>query len=209
MWEQQLEVLADASAVELPGHGDEPRPPGPVTIETIARTVLERIPGRFSFVGVSIGGMVGQWLGVNAPERVERLVLACTGPKLGAREDYLDRAALVRREGVEPVVDGARDRWFTEQFRDDERALRILADLRLVDRGGYAACCEAVGNFDFRSDLHRLAVPTLVLFGRDDPVTTPEVRQALAAFDPVEIPGAHLANVESPREFNDRLRSFL
>ncbi|HZR95070.1 MAG TPA: alpha/beta fold hydrolase [Gaiellaceae bacterium] len=209
IWEQQLAAVDDALPIDLPGHGDAPLPAGRVTVERIARDVLARAPDRFAFVGVSIGGMVGQWLGANAPERLDKLVLACTGAKIGSREDYDARAELVRREGLEPVVAGARERWFTRTFRDDPRARLILEDLRHVDRRGYAACCDAVGDWDFRDDVRRIAVETLVIFGRDDPVTPAEVRDGLASFTTAEIPGAHLANVESAHAFNEQLRSFL
>ena len=192
MWDQQLAVFPDAIALDLPAR---------VTVEAIARDVLDAVPGRFSFCGLSLGGMVGMWLGAFAPERIDRLVLACTGPKLGTKADYDARAELVRREGMDVVVDGARERWFTPGFRDDPRAQRILDDLRGIDPEAYAACAEAVGDFDFRADVERIAVPTLVVYGRDDPVT------AERALPGVEIPGAHLASVESPDEFNHHLRS--
>jgi 3-oxoadipate enol-lactonase len=207
MWDAQLVALDDAVALDLPGHGDAPPPDGTVTIESIARDVLEQAPERFTFVGLSIGGMVGQWLGAFAPDRVERVVLACTGPKLGTKEDYDARAELVRREGTDVLVDGARERWFTESFRGSPRAQRILADLRGISREGYAACAEAVGNWDFRDEVHRISVPTLVVYGREDPMTTDEVRASLARFESVDVSGAHLAPVEAPDEFTHYLRS--
>jgi 3-oxoadipate enol-lactonase len=208
MWEAQVRELADARPLDLPGHGGEPLH-GEVSVEAIARRVLDLAPERFAFCGLSLGGMVGMWLGANAPERVERLVLACTGAKLGNRDDYRARAELVRREGTSAVVDGARERWFTQAFRDSPQARRILEQLRAVAPAGYAACCEAVGDWDFRAEVRRISVPTLVVFGRDDPTTPPEVRAQLDSHETVEIPGAHLASVESPDEFNHRLRSFL
>ncbi len=159
-----------------------------------------------------MGGMVGMWLAVNAPERVERLVLACTGAKLGERADYEARAELVRHEGVGVVVEGARDRWFTPAFRESPEARVILDELAAMPAEGYAACCEAVGAFDFRGELHRIAAPTLAIFGAEDAVTPPDVRDTLAAGIPgvrvVEIANAaHLANVEQPQAFTDYLRS--
>lgn len=209
IWEQQLPVLDDALPLDLPGHGDAPPPRGAVSIESIARDVLDRAPERFSFLGISIGGMVGQCLGANAPDRVEKLILACTGAKLGTRDDYYARAELIRREGTEAVVDSARERWFTPGFRHNLRAEAVLDDLRGISREGCAACAEAVGDWDFRGQEHRIAVPTLVIWGRADPVTPPAVRAALARFTDTEIPGAHLANVESSDEFNDKVRFFL
>ena len=153
IWKAQLEAVPDALVFDLPGHGAEPLPGGDVTIASIGASLLERLPERFSFCGVSMGGMVGMWLAVNAPDRVERLVLACTGAKLGERADYDARADLVRHEGVGVVVEGARDRWFTPAFREAPEARVIIDELATMSAEGYAACCEAVGGFDFRGEL--------------------------------------------------------
>lgn len=209
VWEQQLSVLEDPMPLDLPGHGGEPAPVDRVTIEWIARGVLHRSPDRFSFIGISIGGMVGQWLAANAADRVERVVLACTGAKLGGRDDYYTRAELVRREGTAALIDGARERWFTPAFRSNQRAEEILDDLRGISRDGYAACAEAVGDWDFRGEEHRIAAPTLMIYGRDDPMTPADVRMPFSQFESVVISGSHLANVEAPDEFNNKVRSFL
>lgn len=208
MWEPLREGLgaADVRAFDLPGHGGSPLPDGPVRVETIARRLLDELPEHFSFCGLSLGGMVGLWLGANASARVDHLVLACTGAKLGERDDYLARAELVRREGTGVTADGARERWFTAPFRDTPQAERTLADLRAVPAEAYAACCEAVGEFDFRGDLQRIAAPALAIFGADDPVTPPEVRDTLLHGIP-DVRGltirraAHLASVEQPAAF--------
>ena len=212
IWKAQLEAMPDALAFDLPGHGAEPLPDGEVTIATIGAALLDRLPERFSFCGVSLGGMVGMWIAANAPDRVERLVLACTGAKLGSREDYEARAALVRSEGVGVVVEGARDRWFTPAFRESPEARVVLDELATMSPEGYAACCEAVGAADLRGDLSRIAAPTLAIFGEEDTVTPPDVRETLAGGIPgvhvVEIANAaHLANVEQPQTFIDHLRS--
>lgn len=212
IWEPQLESLEDAMAIDLPGHGAEPLPAGEVTIASIGTSLLERLPARFSFCGMSMGGMVGMWIAANAPERLERLVLACTGAKLGERAEYEERAERVRREGLGIVVDGARERWFTPAFRDTPAARKVLETLAASDREGYASCCEAVGRFDFRGELNLIATPTLVLFGDRDPVTPPDVRETLRDGIPdmreAEIAGAaHLACVEQPDVFTEQLRS--
>lgn len=213
LWEGALPALAARFRVlrhDLPGHGDSPVPDGPVRIEDVARGVLSVLDelgvDRVSFCGISIGGMVGQWLGANAPERIDRLVLCCTGAKLGAREDYVARAELVRREGTGVTVDGARERWFTPAFRDAPEARRILEQLAEIPAEGYAACAEAVGDWDFRDQLHRVTPGALVLFGEDDPVTPAEVRETLLHGIPAArvayVRGAaHLANVEQPEAF--------
>ena len=145
IWRRQLDAVDGAVAFDLPGHGAEPLPAGEVSIATIGASLLERLPERFSFCGISLGGMVGMWIAANAPDRVERLVLACTGAKLGERADYEARAELVRGEGVGVVVEGARERWFTPAFRESPEARTVLDALATMDPEGYAACCDAVG----------------------------------------------------------------
>jgi 3-oxoadipate enol-lactonase len=213
-WESQLPAFGDHFDVlrhDHPGHGEAPVPDGPVRVADIARGVLalldEAGAERASFCGVSLGGMVGMWLAANTPERVNRLVLACTGASLGTKALYDERAALVRAEGTAVVLDGTRERWFTPSFRDSSRAGAILDELRRVAPEGYAACCEAVGDFDFHGDLDRIAAPTLVVHGEDDPVTPPGVIDELVTGIPgarrAGIPhAAHLANVEQPDAFN-------
>ncbi|HUZ98692.1 MAG TPA: alpha/beta fold hydrolase [Gaiellaceae bacterium] len=212
IWRRQLDAVDGAVAFDLPGHGAEPLPDGEVTIAVIGASLLERLPERFSFCGISLGGMVGMWIAAIAPDRVERLVLACTGAKLGERADYEARAELVRSEGIGVVVEGARDRWFTPAFRESPEARMVLDALATMDPEGYAACCEAVGRFDFRGELGSVRAPTLALFGDRDPVTPPEVRETLLRGIPgvrtAEIrEAAHLANVQQPEAFTDHLRS--
>jgi 3-oxoadipate enol-lactonase len=214
LFEPQEGVLAPHFRMvrhDHPGHGHSRPPEEPVSVESIALGVLGVLDAlnveRASFCGVSLGGMVCMWLGANAPERVDRLVLASTGAKLGTREGFYERAKLVRDEGTAAVVDGVRERWFTPAFRDSPAAVRILEELAAVEPEAYASCCEAAGDFDLRADLGRIAAPTLVVAGIEDPLVTPEVLETLLDGIPdshlAEIPGAaHLANVEQPEAFD-------
>jgi len=221
LWNEQLPALTARFRVlrhDLPGHGDSPLPAGPVSVEGIARAVLalldELDAERAAFCGLSLGGMVGMWLGAHAPGRIERLVLACTGASLGTPELYASRAAQVRAEGTAVTLVGARERWFTPSFRDSPAAMRIIAGLAEVPAEGYAACCEAVGAFDFHAQLSRIAPPTLVLYGEEDTVTPGPVVAALTQGIPdarkLGIPrAAHLANVEQPEAFTAAVLSHL
>jgi 3-oxoadipate enol-lactonase len=214
MWEPQVAAFAAhyrVLRIDHPGHGRSPVPEHRIAVDDIARALIELLDeleiARVAFCGLSLGGMVGQWLGANAPDRLNRLVLACTGAMLGTKEVYDERAELVRREGLEPVLDGARERWFTPAFRESAVARGIVDDLARTPPAGYAACCEAVGDFDFRADLRRIVPPTLVLFGREDPVTSPAVIDELATGIPHArsagvADAAHLANVEQPEAFS-------
>ena len=221
MWDAQLPAFSTRYRVlrhDLPGHGASPLPDVPLAIADIGASVLELLDElavrQASFCGLSLGGMVGMWLAAEAPERIDRLILACTGASLGTPGAYAERAALVRAEGTEVTLEGARERWFTPAFRDTAAARAILDQLRATSPLGYAACCEAVGAFDFRGRLSSIAVPTLVLSGADDPVTTPEVIDTLVRGIPVVSAvslanAAHLANVEQPETFSAAVLSHL
>jgi 3-oxoadipate enol-lactonase len=221
MWRPQMPGLTRRFRIvrlDHPGHGASPIPAESVTVAGIGRAVVDVLDeldaDRVSFCGLSLGGMVGMWLGANAPERIERLVLACTGALLGTRELYAQRAADVRADGTEVTLDGARERWFTPAFRDSHEAQRILDELRETSPEGYAACAEAVGDFDFRAELAGITAPTLVVYGEDDPVTPPKVVETLAGgiagARRLGIPhAAHLANVEQPEAFTRAVLSHL
>jgi 3-oxoadipate enol-lactonase len=221
LWDAQLPVLARDFRVvrhDHPGHGESPVPNEPVSVAGIGAAVLGLLDGlgvaRASFCGISLGGMVGMWIGANAPERIGRLVLACTGASLGTRQMYDERAALVRDEGMTVTLDGARDRWFTPAFRDSRAAQRIFDELLGLSPEGYAACCEAVGAFDFGTELGRVCPPSLVVYGEEDPVTPREVIDALAGGIPHARragirDAAHLANVEQPTAFNEAVLAHL
>ena len=158
---------------------------------------------RVSFCGLSIGGMTGMWLGVNAPERIERLVICCTAMQLPPPSMWTERAALVRAEGMGSVIDATIERWFTPEFRerDPETVGRIRKAFLETDPEGYAGHCEALAEFDMRGQLDAITAPTLVIAGEDDPVGTPE--RAAAIGEEIEdsrvvvLPKArHLAAVE-------------
>lgn len=212
MWLPQLEGLTRNWRVvrfDHPGHGDSPLWSGPVSIETIGRAVVEGLDRlgieRWSFCGLSLGGAVGQWLAAHVPERIERLVLCSTSARFAGRTAYLERAATVRAQGMAAVSGAAMERWFTTGFRSREPDLvrRYRSMLEATPPEGYAACCEAVADFDGGGDLPAIAAPTLVIAGAQDPVTTIKHAAALVEGIPnarlVTIEqAAHLVNIEQP-----------
>lgn len=206
VWEPNVARLATRFHVvryDHPGHGDAPV--GPRAIDGFAKAALAAADAagldRFSFCGLSLGGMVGMWLAANAPERVERLVLACTAPFLPPAEQWLERAATVRAHGVEAVADTVVGRWFTNRFDDPEPWRRHLL---ATPAEGYARACEALAAMDLRGDLARIEAPTTVILGAHDPVVGAESRRLLATLGPVvTLDAAHLANVEQPDAFSD------
>jgi 3-oxoadipate enol-lactonase len=210
MWDAQAAALSDRFRVlryGTRGHGGTPATPGPYTVEELAGDVialLDRLElERVCFCGLSIGGMTGMWLGVNAPERIERLAICSTAMQLPPAEMWVERAAQVRAEGMESVVDATIERWFTPGFPESspEAVERIRASFLETDPEGYAGCCEALAEFDMRGQLDAITAPTLLLTGDDDPVGTPERAAAMA--EEIEdsrlvvLPQArHLASVE-------------
>jgi 3-oxoadipate enol-lactonase len=162
---------------------------GRSSVEALAGDVVDLLDAegveRASFCGISLGGVVGMWLAANAPDRIDRLVLAATSAHFGPPEPWRERAALVRAEGTAPIVDATMDRWFTPRFQEREPLRRMLLE---APREDYAACCEAIAAWDFRDELRKISAPTLVIAGAEDPTAGPAHAQLLAE----EIPGASL-----------------
>jgi 3-oxoadipate enol-lactonase len=194
------------------GHGGSDTPPGPYSSEDLAGDFLELLDDlgidRVSFCGLSLGGAPAMWLAAHAPERIDRLVLACTSARFGDPEQWLERAALVRRRGLEAIADSALGRWFTARFAaaHPEVVSRFRALLLATSPEGYAGCCEALASWDFRDRLTQIRTPTLVLAAAEDPSTPPDQAELLARrirdARLVGLPdAAHLANVEQPEAF--------
>jgi 3-oxoadipate enol-lactonase len=205
LWDPNLAALATRFRVvryDHPGHGGSP--PGPRTIEGFARETLaladELGLDRFGFCGLSLGGMVGIWLGAHAADRLDRLVLACTAPHLPPPEQWLERAATVRERGLEAVADAVVARWFTPRFAGDVEPWRAM--LLATPPEGYARACEAIADMDLRSELDRIKVPTTVILGRHDPVLGDDGLRLPELGPVVELEAAHLANVEQPEAFS-------
>lgn len=214
LWEPQLAELTRAFRVlryEHRGHGESPAPRGAYTMEELARDALALLDDlgleRVSWCGVSLGGMVGMWLGASSPERLTSLVLGCTSARLPAPDAYAERAVLVREQGIEPVADAVVSVWFTPAAPVELRA-RFREILVSTPRDGYAGCCDALARWDFRDELPRVSVPTLVVAGSGDEATpkgdTDLLAERIAGARLVELEGAaHLANLERPQAFAD------
>jgi 3-oxoadipate enol-lactonase len=161
---------------------------------------------RVSICGLSLGGATAMWVAANAPERVDRLVLACSSARFGEPGPWLERAALVREQGLEPIADGIVARWFTPAAPPDVVA-RFRGILIETPVESYAACCEALAAWDFRDRLGAIEAPTLVIAAADDPATPPAHGELLAAgirgATLTVLPrAAHLANVEQAEAFS-------
>lgn len=223
LWDGQLPALErDFTIVRYdhPGHGRSETAGGTLTVEELAEGVVELLDAleleRASFCGLSLGGTVGVALALQAPERLERLVLCCTSAYFGDPERWYERARLVRAEGTAVVSERVLERWFTDEFRARETATvtRFRTMLERTPPDGYSACCEAIARWDARSTVGEITTPTLVIAAEDDVATPP----ADGAFLARSIPGgelavlsgaAHLANVEQPYHFERALLGHL
>jgi 3-oxoadipate enol-lactonase len=207
LWEPNVVALRSRFRIvryDHPGHGESPA--GPSTIEGLARAALGLLDDlgleRVTFCGLSLGGMVAMWIAAHAPERIERLVLGCTAPRLAPAEQWLERAAAVRSQGMEAVADAVLGRWFTPRFTGDRERWRSM--LLSTPPEGYARCCEAIAAMDLRQELREIRVPTTVILGRHDPAIDDESRRLLAEVcHVVELDAAHLASVEQPEAFSE------
>jgi 3-oxoadipate enol-lactonase len=216
MWEPQMDEIAARFRVvryDIRGHGGSPVPEGPYALADLGGDVIALLDRlgieRAHLCGVSLGGMTSMWLGIHAPERIDRLVLCCTSAKLGPPEMWSQRAALVRAEGTAAVADAGVTRWITPSFaaRNPDFARRLRAMIAATPAEGYASACAAIEHMDLTDELASITAPTFVIAGAEDPSTPPDHGARIAA----RIPGArmavvpdsaHLANLQQPDVVN-------
>jgi 3-oxoadipate enol-lactonase len=213
MWDAQLPALAgrEVLRVDHPGHGGAPVEDVHDIGDLAARVLDAAGDRRFAFVGLSLGGAVGMRLALDAPDRLEKLVLACTATRFGEPAQWLERAATVRAHGLGVIVDAVLARWFTPAFENVDAYREHFLN---IDPEGYARCCEALSRFDLREELGAISTPTLAIAATEDPTTPPGVVEGVAdgiagARFEVLADAAHLVNVERPDDFNRLLEEFL
>jgi 3-oxoadipate enol-lactonase len=222
LWAPQVDACAVRFRVlryDSRGHGRSAVTPGPYTIEQLGRDVVALLDAldidQAHFCGLSMGGMVGMWLGVNAPDRLDQLVLCNTAAKIGTDPLWDARIDAVRRGGMAAVADSVMARWLTEEFRARDPALvdRVRQMLLGTPPEGYMACCAAVRDSDQRAAIGQISRPTLVIGGSHDGATTPAetrlVAEAVAGARYVELDASHLSNVEQAGAFNQAVLGFI
>ena len=222
MWDAQAEALAgefDIVRYDHRGHGSAPVPPGPYSLADLGGDVLELLDERgierAHFCGLSLGGMVGMWLAEHAPERIDRLVLCCTAPRMDA-DIWAERIATIRESGsVEPTADAAMERWFTPRFRAERPGVvaRFRAMVASTPAEGYVACAQAIVGMTIEDGLGSISAPTLVVAGAHDPSTPPEQGEAIARAIPGArfeiVDAAHMANIEQEGRVTALMREHL
>jgi 3-oxoadipate enol-lactonase len=226
MWAPQVEALVSRFRVlryDPRGHGASDVPAAEASIERLARDVLDLLDAhgveRACFVGLSMGGMVGQWLGAHAAARIDHLVLANTAWTMGPPSGWVERIRDVRAGGMGAIVDSVVARWFTHGFRErsPEAVERVRQTFLATSPLGYAACCAAIRDMDQRASAASIAPPTLLIAGAEDPSTPPDRAAEIAAAIErgggdvrlVTLDAAHLSNVEQAAGFSAALLDFL
>lgn len=222
MWDAQANELSDDFYViryDTRGHGHSSRDSAPFGLDTLGLDVLALMDHlslpQACFCGISMGGLIGQWLAVHTPERLTKLVIANTAAKIGTEEGWVSRANTILESGMDPVADSAASRWFTADYvlSNPVDVARLVSMLRQTNPRLYAYCCLALGSTDLRESIHAISTPTLVIAGKADPVTTvqdgeylcQEIRGATLAV----LPTSHLSNIEAQDEFTSALKTFL
>lgn len=213
MWDANLAALEERFRVvryDTRGHGGSPVPAGPYSIDDLVDDVvalLDRLGvERAHFVGLSLGGMTGMRLAARHPERVDRLVVLCTGAHLGPSSAWHERAATVRAQGTGSVAEAVVARWFTPRYLREHPEVKAASEATVASTPaeGYAGCCEVIATMDLRPDLPRIGAPTLAIAGADDPATPPphlaEIADAVRDGRLLVVPeSAHLANAQQPQ----------
>lgn len=218
MWAPQAAALARGYRVitpDLRGHGGSGAPDGDYSLARLGRDALCLIDtlgaASVAVCGLSLGGLVAQELALRAPGRVAALVLASTAARIGTAEAWAERAATVRREGMDAVADLAMGRFFSQAWRaaHPDAVAGFRRRLAAMSPAGYAGCCAALRDADLRGEPGAIVASALVVAGRHDVATPPgllrELAAALPRADYLELDAAHLSNVERPDEFTAAL----
>jgi 3-oxoadipate enol-lactonase len=225
MWEPQIPALAGQYRVlryDIRGHGGSEVPPGPYALETLADDVLSLLDAlgveRTHFLGLSMGGMIGQAIALKRPEALASLVLADTTcripPDAGPLWDA--RIATAQSQGMAALAEGTIERWFTKPFI--ERAPEVVDRVRMLIRTtppqGFIGCSQAIRTLNYKDRLHEISVPTMIIVGQEDlgtPVGASQLMHAaIAGSKLVVLPSAaHLSNVEQAEKFNQAVLGFL
>ena len=224
MWDEQAKLLAGRFRVlryDTRGHGGSSAPQGPYTLEQLADDAKALFDAlgiqRTHWIGLSMGGMIGQTFALKYPGIFQSMVLADTTSRRppNASEMWADRVRTAREQGMDGVVEGTLGRWFTDGYRQSLKNVmeRIARDIRATPVEGFAGCCDAIAKVDVLDRLREVKCPTLVIVGEQDHGTPPEaarlIHENIAGSELLIIPSAaHLSNVEQAEVFNKALLAF-
>ena len=225
MWNPQLASLEAHFQVlryDMRGHGDSDAPEGAYTLELLAEDAVALLDAlgidSVHFVGLSIGGMIGQGLALNHGDRLKSLALCDTSAIMPdeAQPILQERIAVARASGMADQVDGTLERWFTPQYLQENppEVEMIRQQIAATPLAGYLGCSEALGGLNYLERLSEIKLPTLIMVGEEDPGTpvaaSEAIQERIAGSQLVILPSArHLSNIEQADVFNQSLMAFL
>ncbi len=225
MWEPQIHLLESKFQVlryDTRGHGLSDAPEGAYTLEQLATDVIGLLDEldiqKIHWVGLSMGGMIGQCLGLNHADRIESLSLCDTTAVIpdDAQPIWQERIEIAREHGMTALVESTLERWFTTPYRQTNppEVQQIREMVLQTPVAGYIGCSEAICNLNYIPRLHKIKIPTLIMVGADDPGTPVAESQAMhAAISDSKLvilpSAAHLSNIEQAEAFNKNLVRFL
>lgn len=225
MWWPQLELLEAQFQVlrfDTRGHGQSEAPAGPYTLAQLVDDAIGMLDAltldRVLWVGLSMGGMIGQGLALNHADRLSKLVLADTAAIIPAEAQpvWQERIDAAINGGMQAVAESTLERWFTPDYLKLNVAEidRIRQQILATPLQGYVGCSEAIRRLNYLEQLEAVTATTLIMVGADDPGTPVSASEAMHAqiknSQLVVIPkAAHLSNIEQARIFNDNLMAFL
>lgn len=225
MWDAQVEALTPTYRVlryDTRGHGETSAPPGPYTMDMLTADVIGLLDAleieRTAYCGLSMGGMIGQQLGLEHADRFTGLVLSNTTSRWpdGAGVLWSGRIRAAQQQGVAALAEATLERWFTHEYleRRSPDVGKIARYIRKTPTVGFIGACEAIRDIDYLDRLSEISLPVLVIAGAEDPSTpvsaAEDIHNAIAGSRLVVIEeAAHLANVEQAAKYNEVLLEFL
>src|SRR5262245_33189576 len=223
MWDPQIPELSKHFRVlryDTRGHGASGVPAGPYSVDRLGRDVIELLDelniSQAHFCGLSLGGMIGQWLGIHTPDRIDRLILCNTSSYLGPAAQWDNRiASVLRAESMSETAEMVLRNWFPTYMLevDGSTVKRFRSMLLATHPHGFAGCYAAVRDMDLRRTVALIPRPTLVIAGQYDTVTILSHSQLIAATVPgaklFVLPAVHLSNIEYPEAFLNAVLGFL
>lgn len=223
MWDDNVATLTDHYRViryDTRGHGSSEVTKGPYSIALLAQDLIGLMDAlnidKGHLVGLSMGGMICQYIGAHFPERVLSLSLCDTASEMPPRSLWEERFSIAEAEGIAGLVDGTIKRWFLGNFihQEPQRIDAVRKMILATPVEGYLGCARAVQDMAQSTMLLRIKAPTMVLVGKQDPACTFDQATVIHRLIPhsslkVIDQAAHLSNIEKPQEFNAYLKGFL
>ena len=222
MWDSQIPAFTQHFRVlryDSYGHGASTFAGGGFGIDRLGEDVVRLLDHlditNVSFCGLSVGGLVGQWLGLNATVRLNKLVLCNTAAQIGTADAWNARIDAVKKGGLASISESILARWFTPRFheRDPGTVNRFRQILEATPAESYVATCAAIRDADLREEVSKIHIKTLVIGGTQDKATPPEggrfLAERIVGSKYLQLDTAHLSNAELPQQFSEEVLKFL